>query len=271
MILDLEVLPSYEEEYAASICFGDSLEFGGGLYWEPGLYQLDLLTQAGCDSTVILDLEVLPSYEEQYAASICFGDSLEFGGGLYWEQGLYQLDLLTQAGCDSTVILDLEVLAEVQLDSFSVLPDNGTGSGSIEVFFSGGIPPYAILWNGEPGGPLLENLPAGEYELHLEDSFGCIITQTFTVELVNSLAAKTFESAELLVMPNPFRDYVEVIISNPKPGDQLFLFDARGQRITMGIQPNGFIDMSELPAGPYWLALERAGRIRAVERIIRIH
>ena len=95
----VDVLPEYEQEVTASICFGDSLEFGGGLYWEQGLYQLDLLTQAGCDSTVILDLEVLPSYEEQYAASICFGDSLEFGGGLYWEQGLYQLDLLTQAGC----------------------------------------------------------------------------------------------------------------------------------------------------------------------------
>ncbi len=42
----------------AAICEGDSVEVGGEVFRQPGMYTVDLVTGVGCDSTVVLQLSV---------------------------------------------------------------------------------------------------------------------------------------------------------------------------------------------------------------------
>ena len=94
------------------ICEGSTYEVGPSSYDESGQYQ-DVLTSVntGCDSTVSLDLTVIPLAETMLTESICDGEVVIVGTSVYTETGSYQ-DVLTSTltGCDSVVYLDLDVI-----------------------------------------------------------------------------------------------------------------------------------------------------------------
>jgi hypothetical protein len=73
---------------------------------------------AGCDSTAILNLVVLPDLLFVLNESICSGSSYEFGGIQYDETGTYENIVLNTFGCDSTITLNLTVnpIQEFQYD-----------------------------------------------------------------------------------------------------------------------------------------------------------
>ena len=118
VVLDLTVNPAYGVAVSAQICAGDSYQLGAQTFTAAGLYTVTLFTAAGCDSTVTLDLDVASSLTETVTATICPGDTYAFNGGSYGVTGNYPVQLTSAAGCDSTAILDLTVLAPVttQLD-----------------------------------------------------------------------------------------------------------------------------------------------------------
>ncbi|MFV0266362.1 MAG: T9SS type A sorting domain-containing protein [Draconibacterium sp.] len=63
----------------------------------------------GCDSTIVLDLTVNPTDESNIYVSIAQGQSYTFAGNSYTETGVYTDSLVNSLGCDSLVILHLEV------------------------------------------------------------------------------------------------------------------------------------------------------------------
>jgi len=54
-------------------------------------------------------------------------------------------------------------------------------SGSIDISLNGGIPPYNILWSNTANDTLLNNLSAGNYSVIITDSFGCEVTESYTI------------------------------------------------------------------------------------------
>jgi len=113
-VLDLEVLPKYETSLEAQICQGSAYDFNGTFLTEAGTYWDSLVSVNGCDSTVVLTLTVHPSFVENLSAVICEGESFEFNGEILTETGIYADTLQTIAGCDSILILDLEVLPKFE-------------------------------------------------------------------------------------------------------------------------------------------------------------
>ncbi len=107
--LNLTVLPTSSTDLNISICNGESYTVGGSTYTAAGLYT-DVLTAAnGCDSTVTLNLTVLPTPQTALSIAICQGETYAVGGSSYNSSGIYT-DVLTAAnGCDSTVTLNLTV------------------------------------------------------------------------------------------------------------------------------------------------------------------
>ncbi len=106
--LNLTVLPNVVNYIkVTNICPEDGYKFGDKVLFQSGTYSKVFTGQSGCDSTVVLDLNILPKNITSQTRDICRGDTLKIGNQKFSEQGLYILKLNSSKGCDS--ILNLTV------------------------------------------------------------------------------------------------------------------------------------------------------------------
>jgi hypothetical protein len=112
--LNLEVLPSIRDTIRATICEGASYSFGDQNLTQSGMYTQNLNSSSGCDSTLVLDLRVTPNYETEQDVTICPGDTFQLGRLNLTRTGTYIAFLESSFGCDSTVIINLNVQEDMQ-------------------------------------------------------------------------------------------------------------------------------------------------------------
>ncbi|TVR85334.1 MAG: gliding motility-associated C-terminal domain-containing protein [Saprospirales bacterium] len=104
------MLPPLEGHVSVEICQGDTYDFHGQSLTEGGTYTAEISSSEGCDSTVVLDLLVLPLPESELNVAICEGDTLHFNGISYFEAGTYHEVLSSPNSCDTLLTLNVEVL-----------------------------------------------------------------------------------------------------------------------------------------------------------------
>jgi len=92
-----------------TICSGNYIDIGGGFYNADGTYQVILQNVNGCDSTVQLNLTVLPLNATTVNQSICAGDSFFFQNIWHKQAGTFPYHFNDMRGCDSTVTLSLSI------------------------------------------------------------------------------------------------------------------------------------------------------------------
>jgi len=115
--LNLYVAPTFETLFTDTICFGESYLEHGFIIYDPQIgldtFQQHLTTINGCDSLVELHLFVGPLFDVKFYDTICYGESYQkYNFNIYKpEVGLHveSQELLTGAGCDSIVTLNLVV------------------------------------------------------------------------------------------------------------------------------------------------------------------
>ncbi|MBK8701195.1 MAG: T9SS type A sorting domain-containing protein [Saprospiraceae bacterium] len=105
----LTVLPSVQLYLEKTLCFGEAITIGDKSFSESGQFTVVLTNEAGCDSTIFLDLTVLPELGQELQQTICQGDELVIGSQIFAESGQYEVMLTSANGCDSIVSLDLTV------------------------------------------------------------------------------------------------------------------------------------------------------------------
>nr|MCU0347318.1 gliding motility-associated C-terminal domain-containing protein [Saprospiraceae bacterium] len=115
LALDLSWLPTSFTVLDSSVCQGGSVNIGGQVFSTPGSHLATLPNANGCDSTVQLNLTVLPPSASAFSATICEGSSYPFGGSLLTAPGSYQATLPSWLGCDSTVSLTLSVVPTIAI------------------------------------------------------------------------------------------------------------------------------------------------------------
>ncbi len=108
--LYLSVLPNVSATVNAVICSGESYFIGSNSFSTSGTYTIVLQNMNGCDSTVTLNLQVLPVSSSIVNEEICSGDTYSFNGFDYSVSGTYTAVYTSANGCDSTVTLNLNVL-----------------------------------------------------------------------------------------------------------------------------------------------------------------
>lgn len=167
IILDLQVIPPITESITQTICFGETYEFQGQFLNQEGIYSANLLSDLGCDSTLLLELIVLPKNDSYFEAEICAGFSFIFGGDSLTETGNYQTSLLSYSGCDSIIHLDL-----------TVHPDIIT---ALEIEMCEGNP---YFFNGDT------LFQSGIYLSELSSSVGCDSTVMLTLSVIPAIYAK---------------------------------------------------------------------------------
>ena len=187
-----------------------------------GVYVVSVVGVNGCtttDEVEIINIGTPPVVNVSTSASICNGGgsiNIMFGKGdalVSWSgtsvgssnasngsiviadlaAGLYTITVDTGNGCPVNVTAEI-IAIENQVD-FTVNTNNAICSvnGSAEVTFGPGQ--FDIVWSGPVDGNVLDNtgvfeiqnLPPGDYIISLIDSDGCKSTQSFTIEMINTL------------------------------------------------------------------------------------
>lgn len=101
-------LPVAEHEIFRNLCKGASFNFLGETIDDEGIYTFNLQTVEGCDSIVTLNVELQDGIIDTLYAQKLPNASFTIAGFSFESEGLHQVDLLTEEGCDSTIILVLE-------------------------------------------------------------------------------------------------------------------------------------------------------------------
>ncbi len=98
----------------ATICQGEVYQEQGFNASEAGIYTQILEASNGCDSVVMLTLNVNPAFDTTINATINIGDVYSEYGFNETEDGTYVQNLQTINGCDSTITLNLTINTSLQ-------------------------------------------------------------------------------------------------------------------------------------------------------------
>lgn len=103
------VNPLFNDTLPVSICQGSSYTLGTQTFSTAGYHPVVFPSVLGCDSTVVLNLTLLPNLTNNQTVHICQGASYTFAGNSLTTAGTYTQVLQTTSGCDSTINLTLIV------------------------------------------------------------------------------------------------------------------------------------------------------------------
>ncbi len=123
--LKVNVLPIARpsEPIVATICEGDFYKFGDLILTTQGTYYDTLTAANGCDSIVMLSLQVIPVAYQSEIRRIFEGDSVFFDGKWLKESGVYERRE-TNGKCTDTYQLILTVLKEFRVDTTAYVCKN---------------------------------------------------------------------------------------------------------------------------------------------------
>ncbi len=121
----------------AEICQGEIYAFGNQTLTTSGVYEETFTSNFGCDSTVVLELTVKPTYNIILTEEICEGEFFVFGTQNYIASGTFEESFISSQGCDSTVTLNLTVHGPYTIMNESICEGNGFELGD-ETFYDAG-------------------------------------------------------------------------------------------------------------------------------------
>lgn len=170
-----------------TICANECIEVAGETLCESGLYEYLIPLPDGCDSLIFLDLIVLPKIASLIDINLCTGESFSIGNSTFSSTGVFVETIQNENGCDSMVTLNLTMIdCEIEGTSdFAPPVCNGDENGTLIFSLQNGTPPFEYDWSNITDTTLsgtgstnlftdivINNLPAGVYEINIADSFG---------------------------------------------------------------------------------------------------
>jgi len=118
----LTIHPLLHTEFDMASC--GSYTWNGIEYNEAGDYEQTLQSIYGCDSTVVMHLTLIDSYNIEIEETAC--DSYEWAGETFTLSGTYEHVFTSMHGCDSTVVMHLTVNYSSQVEMIVEACENFT-------------------------------------------------------------------------------------------------------------------------------------------------
>ncbi len=186
------------------LCEGDCREYNGTVYCETGSFQEIITYDNGCDSVIVIDLEVLPTPRTSLNVWICNDVEYPVGSSFYNSTGSYVDSIPTALGCDSVVSLELLAIECEILGTTNFEPAicHGTTTGKLIFSIDQGTPPLSFVYTnivdtsitGEGRTELLDNnvinnVPAGMYRIYVSDNFGNDVVMLQSVSEPSSITS----------------------------------------------------------------------------------
>ncbi len=185
--LSLTVNDTFRVAFHENVCPNEFIIVGADTLSTTGFHEIDLVSTYGCDSTIVVNLDVIPTDTTLLTAVICPGETIEVNDSLFTEAGNYYLTEINEFGCSDILHLSLAFIPGPSMDSISVTNPESceTENGTISFW---GLSPSVILsidsgstWQSLP---FFEMLPAGSYHIFLSDTDTGCMTDTI-VDLVS--------------------------------------------------------------------------------------
>ncbi len=97
--------------------------------------------------------------------------------------GVYIATVTEGSGCTLVVSGIISEPLELIPEVVEINNENpvGANNGSIEVDATGGTEPYQFNWDNGSVGPIIDNLPPGQYTATISDSNGCSLVETYEI------------------------------------------------------------------------------------------
>ncbi len=118
-----EIQPTYLP--IESVCFGEIFEYEGFTIDTEGEHEFATTTASGCDSVVIVTLEIGEEIATEIFETTCETAPFSYEGETYTTTGRYDVTLVAADGCDSVVTLDLTVVPSIVNDLGDLQMCNG--------------------------------------------------------------------------------------------------------------------------------------------------
>ncbi len=185
-------LGTFNHVVDTAVCLGKTLSYlGFDLEWgAEKSFNLSAIT--GCDSTVLVRVAPLDTFYLLEDRTICYGEFSEIFGQQQNTSGVYNGKFTATNGCDSTHVISLSVLPQIQLEIDATPACFGESNGALSVAVPNGVNPLQFAWSfAGPQVPQAQNLPPGDYSLTVTDGNDCTETKDVTVE---SYPAYIFEA-----------------------------------------------------------------------------
>lgn len=215
----LEVLPAYDELFFVDLCPGEL--FRGQEIGRDTIITERFTAASGCDSTVTFEVNLAFSDNPAITGPdrLCAGEvavltapgayaGYEWSDGSAGQQvtaatsGVYTLEITDFLGCTLELSHEL-VITDLSIDDVVATPPTcpGEPSGTLDVQATGDVDLlYSI--NGGEGFQLdgiFTELPAGDYDVMVENAEGCQVSQRVTVADAPALNLVANQPAELTI------------------------------------------------------------------------
>ena len=260
---NLLVRPVLTGSIIQSICRGGSFTFNGNTVSQAGTYKDTLTTMLGCDSVVTLTLTYNPDVPNNISASICQGNSYIFNGHILVYSGVYNDTLIGSTGCDSLVVLTMDILPN-PLEPYIV--------SSGDTLTASAAPAYQWFLNGSAvAGDTGVNVVAtqtGNYQVEITGPNGCKNTSAIYYE--NALGLNNVKSNwNVGLYPNP-NNGLFVIAFTDNVVRTVQITDALGSVVMNDENTSGTkqYDLAMLAGGVYFVRIQQQGEVRTMRFVI---
>jgi hypothetical protein len=191
---ELDGAPTQQTNIQASICEGEQYVVGDSSFMATGTYTIPFISTDGCDSVVVLALDVMPKDSTVLNLDLCQGEVGPLSDTFYGIPGEFieQAVFTNQIGCDSTVTAYISVHPEELLWA-----DNGPL-------------PYGMVYHGVV---LTQDTQFVSYDT---TEFGCLLTISENVTVGPSASSDLENSLGLYVSPNPFTNKIQLDFKLPE-------------------------------------------------------
>lgn len=184
----INILPKKQAVLDAAICKGECLKVADSLLCKGGNFIVKTKAKNGCDSTINVKITEFQAAKSDLKLNFCQGDTVFIAKKSYTKAGVFQEKLKTINGCDSILNLTLtEVICKIKGKAIvQNITCNGQKNGNIKFSVTSGTPPFAYIWQEINNTTLfgngnitmlntfenINNLPAGNYFITINDTFG---------------------------------------------------------------------------------------------------
>jgi hypothetical protein len=239
-----------------TICFGDSVLLNGNYYSQSGTFVDTLQSSGACDSIVTLNLAVSSALATALNQSICFGDSISFGGVYYTSAAAITDTLTASTGCDSIVTFTLTVNT---IDTPTISQNGFVLSTQSFQSYQWQLDGTDIAAANDSTFTAASN---GLYTVVVTDTNGC--SAASSTLSVTGVGIDQLLDQTISIYPNPAKDFL-MIANLPAQMVEMEIYNSVGQLVTSGNISNGIIDVVALPVGWYLLSLHTKDSIKRIK------
>jgi hypothetical protein len=261
--LTLAVKQTASSSYSQSICSNETYNFNGHTLNTAGTYADTLTSITGCDSFVAFTLTLMPVDTPSSSQSICQGQTYNFNGRSLSNSGTYYDSLTALTGCDSIIILRLNVLSNPAAPSVTQHGNTLTSSAAQS---------YQWYLNGTLlAGDTLQSIiitQSGEYKVEVTGENGCESpSATYSAELngIEQLSG----GIDMKLYPNPNDGSFTVVFTDNQPRE-INITDAIGNSIINGDKISGqkVYHLNSLPNGIYFLQVKMNEQVNTMKFVV---